>query len=212
MKITPSALVAKLANRAGGAVAASWRGTNYARSYNPSPKNPKSTKQKLARASLKYLVKFHHYMAAGLKAAWNTAALSQPFSGFNFFTGSNAVAQKAAFMSTLTPSNPKVNPVATLTCVPGAAGHATVAWTVGGATGTDKAAIYIYENYHPTDPTVFDEQKCRAQNSDEATDISVGTKDMAGLTSGTTVRAMLAAKNPTNGYSIALQSADCLVV
>ncbi len=149
MRMTMGVVYAGASGKAGGAVAAAWRGVPYLRKHNPAPANPQSAGQELTRASLMVLVNAWKHMPARWQAAWNTFAEKLSRSGYNCFVKANLTLQRTDVWLQASPSNPRVFPIITLAAVDAGVQKVTATWLAGDATPTDKVEIAIWKDYHP---------------------------------------------------------------
>lgn len=201
MKIVPSPLVKELRGRAAGAVAAVWRGVNYARGYNASPANPQSTDQKLTRASLKKITQVWQHLSATVQAAWNKHAKGQGFAGVNAFLKANVHDQIADIFLTLTPSDPEEFPLATCVSSGILATQFTLTWTAGDAVATHKVSFFVWKDTHPTDPAaVLEADAIAVEAVLEKALVSALTANVTGLVTATDYVWMVCAYNPATGF------------
>lgn len=201
MKIVPSPLVKELRGRAAGAVAAVWRGVNYARGYNAAPANPQSASQKLTRASVKKLTQIWQHMNATVQATWNKHAKGQGFSGVNAWMKANVTDQIADIFLTMAPSDPDEFPLAS--CASGTilATSFILTWVAGDAVATHKVCVQVYKDTHPTDPAAVNETDAiPVINALEAALVSALTYTVTPLVTATDYVWLIAAYNPTTGY------------
>jgi hypothetical protein len=197
MKIVPSPLVKELRGRAAGAVAAVWRGVNYARGYNAAPANPQSATQQLTRASVKKMTQIWQHMNATVQAAWNKHAKGQGFSGVNAFLKANVTDQIANIFLTMTPSDPDEFPLASCSSGTILATSFVLTWVAGDAVATHKVNVQVYKDTHPTDPASVNETDAiPVKNVIEAALVSALTYTVSGLVTATDYVWLI----PTTGY------------
>jgi hypothetical protein len=201
MKLIPSPLINQVTGKGGGAVAATWRGVNYARGYNPKPANPQSAAQQLTRASLAVLVKIWQHMDSWMQAAWEKAAEGLPKSGYNMLLEANVAAQIAAYSTVLTPSNPDEFPLSSLSLGATLATSQVINWVLGSATGTHKVEVQVFKRDHPTDPAAVTEAMgIPAFESHDTVLASALTATATGLVTATDYRAFVSVYDSVTGY------------
>jgi len=91
-KITYSALVSTMRGRLHGDVGSAWRGQNYLRVHNPSPRQPKTEKQQEVRGIMSSLAGEWYEINSAEKELWNKYASLLParMTGLNAYIHLNA--------------------------------------------------------------------------------------------------------------------------
>ena len=95
MKLTPSAIVARLSGTSGDVVAASWKGRQYVRTR-VVPFNPQTDLQIAVRNSMTETVALWQRLSAVLKLAYGIGAKPMQYSGCNDFVKLNRAPLQAA--------------------------------------------------------------------------------------------------------------------
>lgn len=91
-KITYSALVSTMRGRLHGDVGSAWRGVNYLRVHNPSPRQPRTEKQQEVRGIMSSLAGEWYELTSAQKELWHKYAslLPAPMTGLNAYIHLNA--------------------------------------------------------------------------------------------------------------------------
>jgi len=135
---------------------------------------------------MSHLVNIWKHAPARFRAAWDTFAEGQKFSGFNAFVSANLFLQKTDTWTKMLPSNPRVFPVTEVAMSAEDAEGGTLSWSVADATPTDKVGIYCWLDVHPITVDAVDEAESLVELTDEdTTAASVETFDVAGLAAST---------------------------
>jgi len=86
-KIEYSALVSNIRGKMGGQVASGWKGINYLKNHNASPRQPRTTEQQTIRGYMSELSVEWYALTDSQKLLWNKYAslLGKPMSGQNAY-------------------------------------------------------------------------------------------------------------------------------
>jgi hypothetical protein len=189
-----------MSGKAAGTVAVVWRGVQYFRKLNPSPKNPQSADQQLTRASVKKMTQVWQHIATVVNAAWVLFAKGRSVSGFNEFVKANVHDQILAGFMTLCPANPNIHPLASLALGATAATTQVITWAPGDAVGTLKVEVAIYKKIKPLLPeTVVEADAIPAFTSHNTVLVSAATITATGLVTATPYTAMISVWDPVTG-------------
>lgn len=90
-KITYSALVSDIRGKVGGHVASGWKGVNYLKKHNPSPRQPRTEEQQTIRGYMSELSVEWYTLTSSQQLLWNKYAslLDKPMTGQNAYIKSN---------------------------------------------------------------------------------------------------------------------------
>lgn len=184
MKGTPSVLVGMLSGKAGGTVAANWKGRMYFRTL-VTPANPKSDDQKTQRGYMARQGKWFRSLDPVLVHFLDEYGTGVRISGFNVMAKENLRAMHKSLDPYLKPGNPHEPQVEEFEAVQGVGEVAQIdiTWAAGIATGTDYMHIWTC----PVDPDEAEKEVADVWSHDDGEAVTV-------LTETTTVTASLADK------------------
>ncbi|GAJ05127.1 unnamed protein product [marine sediment metagenome] len=133
MLVTPSALVGRLSGRAGGVVAASWKGRQYVRTH-VIPANPQTDAQDVVRESFARCLPLWRSLHVIVKEFLDLYGAGYRMSGFNIFVSKNRLLEQTETGLKPVPDVGKIPAPAAFAAVEGAGagGDIDCTWTPAG--------------------------------------------------------------------------------